>query len=172
MQNFLRESSASDNNPGFLIKSHSDFLMSLFWGSSFTQLQKAMSTTSFAPKIGQKKLRTHWNLYNIDLSHTLLQWANTKMRPRLGWTNSYKSLYFVHPSQTWLDAFVYRNAGKVCCMLLRDKYMCHCFIQMINRRNYSSWDFQIRVTNQPAITWSWSTRVYHLTKHNGYWYWN
>ena len=36
-----------------------------------------------------------------------------KMRSRLGWTISYKSLYFVYPSPPQLDAFVYRNAGKV-----------------------------------------------------------
>ena len=34
-----------------------------------------------------------------------------EMRTMLGWTVSYKSLYFLEPR---VGAFVYRNAGKVC----------------------------------------------------------
>ena len=57
--------------------------------------------------------------HSIDLSACIpLQWANIKKsrsrsRSRLGWTISYKSLYFVHPSLNLIPSFTGMHEGNI-----------------------------------------------------------
>ena len=46
---------------------------------------------------------------NRPFSHCASMSKHKKMRARLGWTNSYKSLYFVHPRLNW--CLCLQNAG-------------------------------------------------------------
>ena len=53
---------------------------------------------------------TLWMSSNRPFPYSSHVSKQKEMRTRLGWTISYKSLYFVRPR---VGAFVYRNTGKV-----------------------------------------------------------
>ena len=67
------------------------------------------------PVFGARKNTTNiWRKFFTEIPVQMVS-AHKEMRTRLGWTISYKSLYFVHPSLGLVPLFVYNNNSWILC---------------------------------------------------------